>query len=165
MKKNQGWGTDTDKTGQCRTGEEGPSPFKMCQVHTYIPDLRGGPTRRFKGCGRGKSPTAYLVKQFKDGLCARLKNFLRLRHFLKRHFMMKGVSEIKVVSGKHIRQCYHENRGKDRRKAGWCATCRPRAKPGEHGYCGEGSIDKEKEQMLNFTTNWGFCLGSKACTE
>ena len=162
----QGWGSDTDKTGQCRTGEEGPSPFSRCQVNTIIPNENGGPSRKFKGCVRGKSPTAYLVQRFKNGLCARLKNYLRLRKFMKRHFMVKGVSEIKVVSGKNVRKCYHENRnGKDKRKAGWCATCRPRAQPGEHGYCGLGSKDPEKEQMLNFTTNWGFCLKSKACTE
>ena len=106
------------------------------------------------------------MAEYKDGLCARLKSQLRRSKLLKRHLMLPGVSEVVVVTEQEVeRRCYHENRaGRDRRPAGWCATCREEAEPGQYGYCGSASSNKTTEQTLNFTTNWGFCLRSAACT-
>ena len=73
----EGWGTDTDSTGQCITGEEGPAPFQPCQERTIIPASDGGPPKIYQGCVKGKSPTALLMSEHKDGLCARLKSQLR----------------------------------------------------------------------------------------
>ena len=122
----EGWGTDTDSTGQCITGEEGPAPFQPCQDQTIIPAGDGGPPKIYQGCVKGKSPTALLMSEHKDGLCARLKSQLRQKKKLSRHLMLPGLSEVVVVTrGEIQRRCYHENRvGRDRRTAGWCATCR-----------------------------------------
>ena len=162
----EGWGTDTDSTGECITGEEGPAPFQPCQARTIIPTKDGGPPQIHQGCVKGKSPTSILIKEHKAGLCARLKSHLRRHKQLKKHLMIPGVSEVVVLTSSEVeRRCYHENRvGRDRRKAGWCATCRAEAVPGEFGYCGQLSINKTAEETLNTTSNWGFCLQSAACT-
>ena len=162
----EGWGTDTDSTGQCITGEEGPAPFMPCQAQTILPARDGGPPKIYQGCVKGKSPTALLMTEYRDGLCARLRSQLRREKVVERHLMVPGLAELVVVTeGELERRCYHENRvGRDRRAAGWCATCREEAEPGQYGYCGQQSTNKTAEQTLNFTTNWGFCLRSAACT-
>ena len=106
------------------------------------------------------------MTEYKDGLCARLKSQLRRSKVLKRHLMVPGLSEVVVVTRAEVeRRCYHENRaGRDRRRAGWCATCRQEAEPGQYGYCGPASSNLTAEQTLNFTSNWGFCLRSAACS-
>ena len=162
----EGWGTDTDTSGQCITSQEGPAPFQPCQARTIIPTRDGRPPKIYKGCVKGKSPTSLLIKEYKAGLCARLKAHLRRQKEVERHLMIPGVSELVVVTQSEVeRRCYHENRfGWERREAGWCATCREEAEPGEYGYCGQESQNKTTEQTLNRTSNWGFCLQSAACT-
>ena len=44
----EGWGTDTDSTGECITGEEGPAPFQPCQERTIIPVSDGGPPKIYQ---------------------------------------------------------------------------------------------------------------------
>ena len=84
---------------------------------------------------------------------------------MKKHFMIPGADEVVVVTKELKRRCFHENRfGEDRKDDGWCATCRKEAEAGEYGYCGEHSLNRTVEQTLNFTSNWGFCLRSSACT-
>ena len=142
------------------TGDEGPSPFKPCQKKTKV--LNG---TRFSGCRKGPSPTAMLVRKLKDGLCARLRDYLLRKKKLKKQLIFPGFKEIQVLEGEHKRKCYHENKpGKDKRRTGWCATCRNQSAPGEHGYCGEQSIDEIKEQEFDIkSTNWGYCMKSEAC--
>ena len=42
---------------------------------------------------------------------------------------------------------------------GWCATCDPKAKRGQRGYCGPGETKREEEAPIIYpnSTNWGFC--------
>ena len=42
---------------------------------------------------------------------------------------------------------------------GWCATCDPKAKRGQRGYCGPGETSREEEAPIIYpnSTNWGFC--------
>ncbi|CAB4057802.1 unnamed protein product [Lepeophtheirus salmonis] len=48
---------------------------------------------------------------------------------------------------------------------GWCATCDPKAKPGENNYCGTGSTGNENDEIGIAwpEKNWGFC--SKECSK
>ena len=47
--------------------------------------------------------------------------------------------------------------GKD--SIGWCATCDPKAKRGQRGYCGPGETSRDEEAPIIYpnSTNWGFC--------
>jgi len=85
----EGWGTDTDKENQCMTGEEGPSPFARCQVRTRVNKGDGKEPRGFNGCNTGKSPTAMLVRREREGLCARLKNYLKQKKMIEKHFIIR----------------------------------------------------------------------------
>ena len=42
---------------------------------------------------------------------------------------------------------------------GWCATCDPKTKRGQRGYCGPGETKREEEAPIIYpnSTNWGFC--------
>ena len=42
---------------------------------------------------------------------------------------------------------------------GWCATCDPKAKRGQRGYCSPGETSREEEAPIIYpnSTNWGFC--------
>ena len=53
--------------------------------------------------------------------------------------------------------CFDPTGGKE--SIGWCATCDPKAKRGQRGYCGPGETSKEEEAPVIYpnSTNWGFC--------
>ena len=143
----EGWGTDSDTSGACLTGEEGPSPFSACQERTRLASRRPGrPGVVFHGCLKQLSPTA----RDRQGACSRLRDHLKAQSG-GRFLLGEGVAVAVVISGQLWRECFHENRAGSRRAAGWCATCREEALPGEHGYCGGASKDREEEQLLNMT--------------
>ena len=53
--------------------------------------------------------------------------------------------------------CFDPTGGED--SIGWCATCDPKAKRGQRGYCGPGETSREEEAPIIYSnsTNWGFC--------
>ena len=53
--------------------------------------------------------------------------------------------------------CFDSTGGED--PIGWCATCDPKAKRGQRGYCGPGETNREEEAPIIHpnSTNWGFC--------
>ena len=53
--------------------------------------------------------------------------------------------------------CFDSTGGED--PIGWCATCDPKAKKGQRGYCGPGETKREEEAPIIYpnSTNWGFC--------
>ena len=107
-----------------------------------------------------------LVEKLKKGLCSRLKSFLLRKKIIRnrKQFIIPGFKEIQVLEGEHKRKCYHENLAGHKRSGGWCATCRNKAAPGEHGYCRAQTIDEDKESEFDIrSTNWGFCMKSKGC--
>jgi hypothetical protein len=58
---------------------------------------------------------------------------------------------------KIMASCFDPNfGGKD--LIGWCATCDPKAKKGQRGYCGPGETNREEAPIIYAnSTNWGFC--------
>ena len=60
--------------------------------------------------------------------------------------------------GKKLASCFEPTLGgKD--SIGWCATCDPKAKRGQRGYCGPNETNREEEAPMIYpnSTNWGFC--------
>ena len=59
---------------------------------------------------------------------------------------------------KIMTSCFDQTSG-DKDSIGWCATCDPKAKRRQRGYCGPGETSRETEApiILPNSTNWGFC--------